>query len=223
MPTLGRRAYDELRRMLLHGEIAPGAQLVNRKLADEIGISMTPVREAINKLTSDGLVEQVPGSGAFARAVSPTELAQLFEIREALEPLAAAHAARHASAGEIAELRALVAAGFAVIRKTAASPTRRASPAMAKRWATLDQRIHETIFVAARNRWLEKVARDMNLVAFAFARQKKMPEIHTVDMLVQTWKCHRRLVRAIARRDAGGASATMLEHIRVGRGSLVSG
>ena len=91
--------------MLTRGDLAPGTRLVNRSLAKELGISFTPLREAINQLASEGLVEYVPGGGAFVRRLDRHQLAQLYDLREALEPFAAAEAAKHITEHELEELR----------------------------------------------------------------------------------------------------------------------
>ena len=216
-PTLGLQAYDELRRMLVTGRLEPGTQLVNRKLADEIGMSMTPVREAVTRLASEGLVEHVPGAGAFVRRITPAELAQLYDLREALEPLAAAQAALHATAAEIAELRAVASGSSAFIRAIAGRPQRHADAAIMAAWIDADQRFHEILFEAARNRWLSKIASDMKLLVYGFTPQRRMPELLTVAAAVQTWRGHRRLIRALATRNAELAAATALAHIRAGK------
>lgn len=217
VPTLGLKAYDELRQMLVSGRLEPGMQLVNRKLADEIGMSMTPVREAVTRLASEGLVEHVPGAGAFVRRVTRQELAQLYDVREALEPVAAAQAATHTSAAEIAELRAIAAGSFAVMREIAAQPGRHADATLMNRWLDAERRFHEIVFEAARNRWLSKIAADMKLLAYGFSPQRRIPEFLTVAAAVQTWRGHRRLIRALETRDPARAAAISLAHVRDGR------
>lgn len=219
-PTLGLQAYEELRRMLVSGRLEPGTQLVNRKLADAIGMSMTPVREAVSRLASEGLVEHVPGAGAFVRRITRQELAQLYDVREALEPLAASQAALHATAGEIADLEAVAAGSFALIREIAARPSRHADAAMMARWIDADRRFHEIVFEAARNGWLSKIAGDMKLMAHGFAPQRRLPEFLTVGIAVRTWRGHRRLVRALRSRDAARAAALVLTHVREGRAEV---
>jgi DNA-binding GntR family transcriptional regulator len=216
MSTLGNRAYVELRRMLVQGELAPGARLVNRKLADDIGLSMTPIREAINKLASEGLIDQVPGSGAFVRTISLADLDDLYKIRMALEPMAAAKAALRATPREIVELRALVTASRGIVRRLADSRARHASAALNTRWITIDRNIHELIFRASRNPWLAKVSGEMHLLSFSFSRQQALPALLTAEGAEQTWKSHRQLVQAIASRDAKRAANVMRDHIRVG-------
>lgn len=222
VPTLGLKAYDELRRMLVHGRLQPGMQLVNRKLADEIGMSMTPVREAVTRLASEGFVDHIPGAGAFVRRMSRHELAQLYDVRGALEPLAAAEAAARATAAEIAVLRAIAAESFAVVRAIAESRERHATPEQMTRWLDDEQRFHEVVFRAAGNRWLSKIAGDMKLLAFGFSPQRRMPEVLTVTSAVRTWRGHRRLIRALATRDAALAAATTAAHIAQGKHEVMA-
>jgi len=216
MSTLGNRAYVELRRRLLHGELAPGTQLVNRKLADDIGLSMTPIREAIHKLASEGLIEQVPGSGAFVRTISLDDLDDLYTVRLALEPMAAAKAALHATPRELVSLRSLVKASLGIVRRLADAGAGHASAALNTRWITIDRKIHELVFQASRSGWLAKVSSEMHLLSFAFSRQQTLPNLLTADAATRTWESHRRLVHAIASRDAKLASSVMREHIRTG-------
>lgn len=217
IPTLGLRAYEELREMLVQGQLEPGTQLVNRKLADEIGMSMTPVREAVTRLASEGLVEHVPGAGAFVRRISRQELAELYDVRIALEPVAAAQAAEHATAGEIEELRAIVADSFHLIRAIAASDERHATGEQMASWLDFDRRFHEVVFHASRNRWLSKIAGDMKLLAFGFSPQRRVPEFLNVSAAVVTWRAHRRLIHALANRDPAAAAAVVREHVQVGK------
>jgi DNA-binding GntR family transcriptional regulator len=217
VPTLGLKAYEELRRMLVQGQLEPGTQLVNRKLADEIGMSMTPVREAVTRLASEGLVEHVPGAGAFVRRISRQELAELYDVREALEPVAAACAAEHATAAEIAELREIVAESFGIVREIAASAGGHADGRQMARWLESDRRFHEVVFRASRNRWLSKIATDMKLLAFGFSPQRRLPHLLTVTAAVVTWRSHRRLVRALEHSDPTRAADIVRDHVRTGK------
>lgn len=217
MATLGLKAYDELRRMLMHGQLEPGMQLVNRKLADAIGMSMTPVREAVTRLASEGLVEHVPGAGAFVRRMTRQDLAQLYDVREALEPVAAAQAALYATPLEIDELRGLAGRSFAIIRQIAAAKEKHADQAMMDDWLADEQRFHEVVFEAARNRWLSKIAADMKLMAFGFSPQRRIPSFLTLPAAVTTWRSHRRLIRAIAARDGDSAAEIVRQHVQTGR------
>jgi DNA-binding GntR family transcriptional regulator len=217
IPTLGLQAYDSLRQMLVSGQLAPGMQLVNRKLADEIGMSMTPVREAVTRLASEGFVDHVPGAGAFVRRISRHELSQLYDVREALEPGAAAQAATNATPSEIAEMREIAYASFRIVRAIADQPQGHADGDLMARWLASDQRFHEIVFEASRNRWLSKIATDMKILAYGFSPQRRIAEFLTVSAAVSTWRGHRRLIKALRKRDPESAARIVLEHIRQGK------
>jgi DNA-binding GntR family transcriptional regulator len=91
--------YEELRRRILSAAIAPGTAINQEQLAAELGVSTTPLREALRRLESDGLVTLLAHREAIVSPLDPTELAAVYEVRESLDPLAAALAAeRHTDA-----------------------------------------------------------------------------------------------------------------------------
>ena len=92
--------YEELKREILVGEIAPGTRMMEIELADEMGVSRTPVREAIRKLEKEGLVTIEPRKGAYASDVSIKDMVDVLEVREDLEAMAAAMAAQKVNEDE---------------------------------------------------------------------------------------------------------------------------
>lgn len=92
--------YEELKREILVGEIAPGTRMMEIELADEMGVSRTPVREAIRKLEKEGLVTIEPRKGAYASDVSIKDMVDVLEVREDLEAMAAAMAAQRVNEEE---------------------------------------------------------------------------------------------------------------------------
>ncbi|WP_255513549.1 GntR family transcriptional regulator [Homoserinibacter sp. GY 40078] len=92
-PRASDRAYATLREEILHGSLAPGAVLAEVEQSSRLGISRTPLREALARLAADGLVEQLSGRGLVVASVSPDAIRALFELREALETTAVALAA----------------------------------------------------------------------------------------------------------------------------------
>jgi len=90
-------AYGEIRRAILTARFRPGTQLVERALGDHFGFSRTPVRNALAKLESDGLVERIPHVGVFVRKLGTKEAMELMQVRRALEGAAAAAAAARVS------------------------------------------------------------------------------------------------------------------------------
>jgi DNA-binding GntR family transcriptional regulator len=106
--TLNRQVYRELLRQLLDGEIALGTQLDERTLAAQLGVSRTPVREAIIQLVREGLVDYFPYRGHFVKMWTPKEVNDLFEVRKVLEALAVRLAVRKLSQEDIEELHTIV-------------------------------------------------------------------------------------------------------------------
>lgn len=97
--------YEQLKMQILTGKIIPGTRMMEVELADEMGVSRTPVREAIRKLEKEGLVTIEPRRGAYASDISVKDMVDTLEVREDLEGLAAALAAERMSEGQIEELR----------------------------------------------------------------------------------------------------------------------
>lgn len=105
--TLQQRVAVRLRELLIQGVLAPGAKLNERDLCERLGVSRTPLREAVRLLAAEGLVTLDPGRGAFAPVLSLAEVGHTFDLLGELEGYAAELAARHITEPELAELRAL--------------------------------------------------------------------------------------------------------------------
>jgi DNA-binding GntR family transcriptional regulator len=108
------RAAGAVRELILHGEFAAGARLGEAELAERLGVSRTPVREALTRLAAEGLVEIVPNRGARVSSWTVAELEEVFDLRAALEPRLTALAVPHASAEDVDELEALAEEMLAV-------------------------------------------------------------------------------------------------------------
>lgn len=112
LPTLQRQrasdsVYDALRSAILSRSFAPGQRLNVHELAGQLGVSLTPVKDALTRLEAEALVEIRPRSGTFVSSVSADDLAEAFDIRCALECLAAEKALARATPADIARLRTL--------------------------------------------------------------------------------------------------------------------
>ncbi|HSN39558.1 MAG TPA: GntR family transcriptional regulator [Burkholderiales bacterium] len=104
---LHEEVIDRLRDMIVQGELAPGTKLNERVLAELLGISRTPLREAIKYLASEGLVELLPNRGAMVAPLEPEKVKEIFTVLGALEALAGELACSNATDADIAEIRAL--------------------------------------------------------------------------------------------------------------------
>ena len=104
---LHEETVDRLRDLIVQGRLAPGERLNERVLCEQLGISRTPLREAIKLLATEGLVDLLPNRGAIVSHIDPARLAETLHVMGALEGLAGELACRHASAERIARIRAL--------------------------------------------------------------------------------------------------------------------
>ncbi|MFJ9472762.1 GntR family transcriptional regulator [Streptomyces caniferus] len=143
--SLAERAYRAIRDRLVMLEIRPGAPINEDQLAQSLDVGRTPVREALKRLQYERLITTFPRRGTFATEVNITDLAHISEVRQELEPLAAAQAARRATATDRANL--------AAVRRELESVDARQRDADAL--MRLDLQVHRAIYAATHNPYLE--------------------------------------------------------------------
>jgi DNA-binding GntR family transcriptional regulator len=112
---LRQAVYDTLAEMIASGSLKPGQHLVESELAEHLGVSRQPIREALQRLAVDGWVELRPAYGAYVHIPTAEEVAQLLGVRAVLEAYSAREAAQHATTERIARLRQLYEAGIAAL------------------------------------------------------------------------------------------------------------
>jgi DNA-binding GntR family transcriptional regulator len=219
--TLSEKTYRELRRKVLAGELEAGAQLVNRTLAQAMDVSLAPVREAINRLATEGLIEHVPGAGAFVRKSSPQDLEDLYVLREAVESCAAAEAARNITQNQLDSLDE-VQAEFEVLLSTIhREKSRMATDGMMHRWLDCEERFHLIVVEAARNRLLAKVIEEYTALGRVFGMQRHRAAILTLAVAEETCRDHAAIVEALRKRDADTARRLVSVHIQTGRKTVL--
>ncbi|MFB6677667.1 GntR family transcriptional regulator [Streptomyces sp. NPDC056390] len=143
--SLAERAYRAIRDQLVMLDIRPGAPINEDQLAQSLGVGRTPVREALKRLQYERLVTTYPRRGTFATEVNITDLAHISEVRLELEPLAAARAARRATAEDRAALTA--------VRCELAGVDPRHGDAA--ELMHLDLKVHRAVYAATHNPYLE--------------------------------------------------------------------
>ncbi|MGP4049946.1 GntR family transcriptional regulator [Streptomyces sp. 2A115] len=143
--SLAERAYRAIRDRLVMLEIRPGAPINEDQLAQSLGVGRTPVREALKRLQYERLIATYPRRGTFATEVNITDLAHISEVRQELEPLAAAQAARRATTIDRATLTAVLQELESV------DPGRRDATELMH----LDLQVHRAIYAATHNPYLE--------------------------------------------------------------------
>ncbi len=189
-------AYTLILDAIEAGEFGPGARLVESELAERIGMSRTPVREALQRLETQGMLAR-DGRSLMVASLDHTELAELYTVRAELEGLAARLAARHATDEEIAVLRGMVADDRALI----GGDPRQLSRA--------NKRFHRLIHLASHNRFLvqqlDLVHRSMALMANTSFAAEGRDEAAIEE--------HSAIVEAIAAHDGDRAYMALRGHI----------
>ena len=104
---LTKRVYEELKKMILEGELKPGQKILQEKIAEQLGISRTPLLKALQMLEYELLVESIPRRGMYVKKLSAAEIIDVFYAREVLEGLAARLSAQKISEKQIVQLRGL--------------------------------------------------------------------------------------------------------------------
>jgi DNA-binding GntR family transcriptional regulator len=196
--SLAEVAYQAIRRRILDNAYPPGFQALEQSLATELGISRTPVREALVRLQKEGLVEVIPRHGMRVLPVSPTDMKEIYEILTALEGMAAELAAKRRPAEE--EL----------------APLERASRDMAKAlraddldaWAEADERFHRHLIELSGNRLLAQAV----LNFWDRAHRVRRLTLRLRPKPVNSTKEHMALVERIRAGDPKGANEVNRAH-----------
>jgi DNA-binding GntR family transcriptional regulator len=205
-------AYAQVRAAIVENRYPPGQRLIEQRLAEELGLSRTPVREALRMLEAEGLVVSERHRGAVVRPLSSTEVVDLYGLRIRLESYAVEVATERATEAELGELVG-AADAFGDVRRTvdvdAIEGVRLLHEA--------NRRFHDGVLTAARHhRLAAMLARtvDIPLVFQAF-RSFGPAEIERSDTF------HHLIVEAMCRRDAARAGGLMAEHIAQGRDAVL--
>lgn len=195
---LHEQASNELRRMIVHGELPPGAPLIEGELSEALGISRTPLREALKLLAQQGLVELRANRSACVRRLRADEIAELFEALSGIERLAAELAAARITAEELAELGKLQ---DAIIRDHDAGQR--------ERYFAANRRIHRLIVEAARNAPLA----DIHMELLNRAEQVRFFALRLDDRWEQSIKEHQEILQAMTARDSARAGHLLGLHV----------
>lgn len=196
---------DELRTLVISGELAPGTRLVEDRLAVSLGVSRNPVREALHALAAEGFVELSPRRGAVVARVTPQQAEDLFAVRGALEALAARLAALRAGPEGTARLREVLEQARAA---TEAGDLDRV--------AELNSAFHSRVVEVGGNEYLGMLVAPMaRRVQWVFRASVAQRGPHS-------WSEHEGLVAAIAQGDADHAEALAVAHVRAARASYLA-
>ncbi|WP_299965135.1 GntR family transcriptional regulator [uncultured Roseobacter sp.] len=201
------RALEELRAMIFSGRLAAGSNHLEAELASMLGMSRTPVREALLMLEAQGLLEMKPRKGVRILSVSPEDMREIYDVLTELESLAAEQAAQRGYGPDaLADLdRAIEEMEAAVSRDDL------------DRWAEADDRFHTELVRLGQNRRIEMISNMMR----DQVRRARAITLFIRPKPAKSNEAHRRVYQAIAHGDADMARAAHRAHCQQAREMLV--
>jgi DNA-binding GntR family transcriptional regulator len=193
----GEAAYQYIRRAIQGGELKPGERLREIELAEQVGLSRTPVREALSRLEAEGLVAHDPARGVVVAQLDYSMVTELYYMREVLEGTAARLAAQHASDVEISILDDLCEQYEAALSDP-------------DTLALSNRRFHDTLYRCSHNRYL------LNMVTVLHDALSLLgpTTLDNSERAAETLREHRAVVDAIRERDPDSAEQALRAHIR---------
>lgn len=205
MATAWEQAYLTLRRRLADGTYPAGAHLREEDLAAQIGVSRTPVREALRRLDAEGWLRVVPNQGAFAAEWSRADIEEIFDLRALLEAHAAERAAAMPAAAAINTLHAACDAGEAALPANDLAAIERISEA--------NVRFHQTLWEMSSLARTRAVLASLAVPPMILRNFRHFDDANLRRSLAQ----HREMADAIAARNATWAGAVMRAHVQAGK------
>lgn len=196
--NIDSRVYDILTEQIVSGQLEPGARITEEQFAAELGVSRTPVREAMRRLAQDELVELLPRKGIRVKQLGRQDAAELYEIRGILEGLAASRAATRMTDRDIRGLEAL--AGKARAELANGNP----EPAF-----EFDAQLHRLILERSGNKRLQKMLGNLNNLVSFFRREVGREKQRAAEACEE----HEKVLAALKRKDPAAAAEEMRSHV----------
>ena len=197
--SLGGQIFNRIRDDILSGNYTPGEELKEATLGKQLGVSRTPVREALRQLDLEGLVEIAPNRGAKVIGISRKDVEDIYHMRARLEGPAARKAAEQIKEEELAELEEVILLSEFHVKKPES-----------KQMVRLDGRFHEIMYRASGSRMLEHVLTDF----LHYVKMARSHSVKTEHRAQESVKEHKRILEAIRQRDGDLAEQLANEHIQ---------
>lgn len=207
---LPRRVHAAVRTKLLDGTLPPGSRLDYKQLAAELGVSTTPVREAVTQLASEGFVELVPRLGAVVRSLNPTSAHEFYEVREAVETFAAMKAAERCSPRHLESLGLHLETMQQLADETFARGEKCLRSEDVFTFLDADIAFHKTILSGARNVALARTVSESHIQSRIFYADRG---VHDTVRLTRACQQHTEIRDALMKRDGHAAAEAMRIHI----------
>lgn len=203
---LRQEVYGSLRRMIVHGHLAPGAKIIEGRVASALGVSRTPVREALRQLESDGLVVTRPGYSTRVTTLTISDVEEIYPLIAVLEGLAARLATPRLTNSDLRYMEEITAA-----------LARHARSGQIEKLIAADNQFHGVLHERSQNQRLQRIVAElrgqMERFEYIFFRSKE-----TVAASMQR---HKKLVRVLRRRNPAASQGTLQRQWDLGRRALV--
>ncbi|MDT8879581.1 GntR family transcriptional regulator [Halomonas saccharevitans] len=197
--SLAQEAYEVLQRMIVRGELAPGERIAEPALCEQLGISRTPLREALRMLASDGLIATRRNRNAVVTRIDPRELEHLFEVEAGIESLAVSLAAERMTNTELKQLEALQER----LEKLHEKGDRDG-------YFALNQRIHALLVAGAKNPVLEETHRRL----LGRLERARYLALERIGRWQESTDEHRAILEALKARDGERARRLLADHVQ---------
>ncbi len=194
--NLDDKIHARLRSLIVERRLLPGQRILQDQLAREMGVSRTPLVNALKRLAQERLVQWVPRRGIYVRRFTKREMARLFQVREALEGLSARLAAPRVSREEVDRLTRM-------FRELDVTDT----PAAVRRYVERDRHFHWRLVEIAGNEQLAAAMESVNMMFFAYQDGLVRPPTEAIPE-------HLAILEALRRRDPDASEAAMRLHLR---------
>lgn len=190
--------FDRIREDILNNKYKVGEKIVEAKLADELGVSRTPVREALKQLELDGLVENIPNRGVVVKGITNQDIADIYTIRMEIEGIAAKWCVERMDDNHIDTLKEIYELmEFYTFKKDV------------EKCFELNTKFHETIYMATKSRYLEHVLKDFQI----FMKSTRIKSLKTEGRMDNSLEEHRLILEALVNRDQELAVERIKKHI----------
>ena len=199
--SLRGRVFQKIREDILTGVYKEHDELREVSIGEELGVSRTPVREALRQLELEGLVTIVPNKGAYVTGITPQDVHDIYKIRSLLEGLCARWATEHIIGRQIEELEEIILLSEFHLRKKSAE--------QAEQVSELDGKFHKVLYEASNSRILEHVLSDFH----KYVQMARMMSVGAKDRAERSIEEHRDILKAIKDKDPDKAEWLANQHI----------
>jgi len=190
--------FDKIREDILNDKYRPGEKIVEAKLAEELGVSRTPVREALKQLELDGLIDNIPNRGVVVKGVTTQDIKDIYTIRIAIEGVAVRWAIERMEDEELDELKEIYELmEFYTFKKDV------------DKIFELNTKFHETIYKATKSRYLEQILKDFQL----FIKATRNKSLRCEGRMQEALEEHKAIIDAFIERDSEEAVEAIVKHV----------